>query len=248
VELLLENGADVNMQVEHFGTALQAASDSGHAQIVQQLLDWGADVNIQRGPFGTALLNASSGGHSKIVQLLLQNGADVNIQGGQFNTALQAASYSGHDQIVHLLLEAGADVDVVGGQYGTPLESAFYRGHNHIVEQLLEMGADDNLRTDWVDYEFRRRTDEDDLRREYGLDPLSANREKVNPDVRITEEVPPVFPRDPDGNFYLPASSRSLNTEMRSGNKRPPGTSPAWIDRVRLAPPNATLSTMGFEG
>jgi ankyrin repeat protein len=182
------------------------------------------------------------------VQLLLENGADVNIQGGQFNTALQAASYSGHDQIVHWLLEAGADVDVFGGQYGTPLESAFYRGHNYIVQQLLEKGADINLRTNWVDYEFRRITDEDDLRRSYGLDPLSANRKRVDPELSIAEEVPPVFPRDPDDNFYLPAQSRSRNTEMRSGNHRPPVASPAWIDRVRLAPTNATLSTMGFEG
>jgi ankyrin repeat protein len=245
VQRLLKGGANVNAFGGHSGTALQAASNAGHVQIVQWLLEWGADANMRDEYFGTALLEASSGGHSKIVQLLLENRADVNIQEGQFNTALQAASYEGHDQIVHLLLEAGADVDAFGGQYGTPLESASYRGHNHIVKQLLKKGADINLRTDWVDYEFRRITDEDDLRRNYGLDPLSANRKRVDPEARIAEEVPPVFPRDPNDNFYLPIERFSHKT---SGNHRRKVASPAWGNRVRSVPPNATLRTMGFNG
>lgn len=68
---LIANGADVNSQGGSHGTALQAASFSGHREIVQLLLDEGADVNAQGGIHGTALQAASLEDHQEIVQLLL---------------------------------------------------------------------------------------------------------------------------------------------------------------------------------
>src|ERR1700761_1079229 len=79
--LLLDEGADVNIQGGHFGCALQAASNSGHVEIVKLLLDRRADVNIQGGRYGSALQAASNSGLIEIVKLLLDRGADVNIQG-----------------------------------------------------------------------------------------------------------------------------------------------------------------------
>ncbi|KAF8518578.1 hypothetical protein JB92DRAFT_2634701, partial [Gautieria morchelliformis] len=43
VQLLLENGADVNAQGGWYGNALQAALSQGHHPIVQLLLEKGAD-------------------------------------------------------------------------------------------------------------------------------------------------------------------------------------------------------------
>ncbi|KAF4250945.1 hypothetical protein CNMCM8980_009584 [Aspergillus fumigatiaffinis] len=54
IQLLLENGADVNAQG---GSALLAASKEGHDKIIQLLLDHGADVNAQGGS-ASALLNS----------------------------------------------------------------------------------------------------------------------------------------------------------------------------------------------
>ncbi|PYH43034.1 ankyrin repeat domain-containing protein, partial [Aspergillus saccharolyticus JOP 1030-1] len=42
VQLLLKEGADVNMQGGRYGNALQAASARGHTEIVQLLLRKGA--------------------------------------------------------------------------------------------------------------------------------------------------------------------------------------------------------------
>jgi ankyrin repeat protein len=47
VEILLNNGADVNAQTLHHGNALQVASSRGHEAIVQILLDQDADVNAR---------------------------------------------------------------------------------------------------------------------------------------------------------------------------------------------------------
>jgi ankyrin repeat protein len=145
VRLLLDEGADVNVQGRYFGTALQAASLIGHEVIVRLLLDRGADVNVQGGLYGTALQAASLIGHEVIVRLLLDRGADINIQGGEYGTALQAALVEGHEAVVRLLLDKGADINVQGGYFGTALQAASYRGHEVIVRLLLDRGADVNV-------------------------------------------------------------------------------------------------------
>jgi ankyrin repeat protein len=54
VQLLLNQGAEVNAQGGEYGNALQAASRSGHKEMVQLLLNQGADVDAQGGKDGNA--------------------------------------------------------------------------------------------------------------------------------------------------------------------------------------------------
>ena len=75
VQLLLENGADVNARGGYFGNALQAAAHEHSKKVVQLLLENGADVNAQGGIHSTALEAASNRGRDDIVGLLLENGA-----------------------------------------------------------------------------------------------------------------------------------------------------------------------------
>ena len=108
VQILLDQGADVDVEGGEYSNALQAASLEGHQEIVQILLDKGADINAQGGYYGNALQAASSGGHQEIVRMLLDKGADVNAEGGRYGNALQAASSKGHQDIVRTLLNKGA--------------------------------------------------------------------------------------------------------------------------------------------
>ena len=78
VNLITIKGADVNAQGGRYGNALQAASYSGHEQIVRLLVYLGADVNAQGGRYGNALQAASIRGHEQIVRLLVDKGAGVN--------------------------------------------------------------------------------------------------------------------------------------------------------------------------
>jgi hypothetical protein len=77
-KLLLDAGAEVNMQGGHYGNALQAASVGGHEQVAKTLLDAGAKVNAQGGRYGNALQAASAGGHEQVVKTLLNAGAEVS--------------------------------------------------------------------------------------------------------------------------------------------------------------------------
>ncbi|KAJ1322984.1 ankyrin repeat domain-containing protein 50 [Microdochium nivale] len=134
VQLLLDNGADINAQGGYFGNALQAAVSSGNEELVQLLLDSGAKV--RQG--GDALRMASSRGYEKTVQLLLNNGAHLNAQ----SESLQIASSGGHEKIVQLLLDNGSDLNAQRGAYGTALEAACSKGYEKIVQLLLDSGAE----------------------------------------------------------------------------------------------------------
>ncbi|KAE9408505.1 hypothetical protein BT96DRAFT_743775, partial [Gymnopus androsaceus JB14] len=86
VQLLLNNGADMDAQGGKYGDALQGAPDtylvdkSNYNSIVQLLLNNGAGVNAQRGEYGNALQAAAIKGHEVTVQLLLTHGADQNTE------------------------------------------------------------------------------------------------------------------------------------------------------------------------
>jgi ankyrin repeat protein len=144
VQLLLDEGADVNAQGGYFGNALQAASWEGHEHVVEMLLDEDADVNAQCGYYGNALQTASVGGYEQVVKTLLDRGADVNAQGGDYGNALQAASAEGHKRIVEMLLNRGADVNVQDEEHSSALEAASAGGHEQVVQILLDSGADVN--------------------------------------------------------------------------------------------------------
>ena len=93
VKLLIEEGADVNATTismvwggktifgyidgETLGgcTALMAASEEGHTDIVKLLIDAGAGVNYQDEEGYTALMYASKYGHKEISKLLREAGA-----------------------------------------------------------------------------------------------------------------------------------------------------------------------------
>ena len=78
VELLLDNGADVNTPTYNNNyMPLMTASIRGHIKIVRKLLDAGAVVNAQDDGGWTALHLACYDGHMNIVELLLDNGADL---------------------------------------------------------------------------------------------------------------------------------------------------------------------------
>ena len=78
--MLLDAGADVNAQGGEHGSALQAASFSGHQRIVKMLLDAGADVNAQGGVFGSALQAALSCYHPVVAQILRTHGAHEDVE------------------------------------------------------------------------------------------------------------------------------------------------------------------------
>lgn len=75
VKLLLDANADVNENIDPFGTPLHVAVLRGHVKVVKTLLDANADVHVTNGDGQTPLLLAMLGGNSIIGNLLFAAGA-----------------------------------------------------------------------------------------------------------------------------------------------------------------------------
>jgi ankyrin repeat protein len=88
VELLVQKGADLNVQDHNSRTPLHLACSGGHLNIVELLVQKGADLNVQDSYSRTPLHLACSGGHLNIVELLVQKGADLNVQDKDSRTPL----------------------------------------------------------------------------------------------------------------------------------------------------------------
>ena len=110
VEMLLNNGVDVNAKGNGNDTALYLASKYGHVEIVEMLLENGANVNEKNQDGWTALHQASLRGEIEILEMLLENGANVNAQNDEGKTALDEADYMVEVQEIlkrHRRLEVG---------------------------------------------------------------------------------------------------------------------------------------------
>lgn len=77
IRALLNHGADVNVIVRHFYSALQTVTAKGLENIVQLLVDYGADANAAPSA-STALIIAFSCRYESIVRMLLEHGAAAN--------------------------------------------------------------------------------------------------------------------------------------------------------------------------
>ncbi|KAJ7453133.1 ankyrin repeat-containing domain protein [Mycena latifolia] len=135
VRILVENGANVDVNEGEYDSPLLAASVRGHDDIIRLLLAHGADINLHGRRYGTALQMAAFFNNKKSARLLIDVGAYINAEAGRYGTALYAAATQGNKEMVHLLLEHGAAVHQEGGHYGTALLRCA------IARVLIEHGA-----------------------------------------------------------------------------------------------------------
>lgn len=95
LQLLISQGADVNIRNKWNTTALMMAAKRGHEAVVRLLLEHNAEVD-----------SSDDTNDAK-----LSKGGDVNIRNSLKKTALMMAMRAGHDSVVRLLLEHNAGVD-----------------------------------------------------------------------------------------------------------------------------------------
>ena len=109
VKILLNNGADINLQGSGGQTALAMASYEGHSDIVKHLLDNGADVLLHDSDVYPPLALAAMQGNNKIVIELLARGAHLGEAGQSGRVALLKANENGHEKTALLIKEKVED-------------------------------------------------------------------------------------------------------------------------------------------
>lgn len=114
VKLLLQEGADINLQGGHEGSPLHAACSQGHMKTIYILLENKATIDLVRNG-ETALESACARGHYAVAELLLERGASIKASirrsGVVYGSPLERAYKAGNTSIVKLLLARGALID-----------------------------------------------------------------------------------------------------------------------------------------
>ena len=105
-EVLKRPDADVNgVFASH--TALQAASQNGHLEVIKILLKNNADVEIEDKDGDRAVHPAAFGDEPTVIELLARSGSDLNARNKRRQTPLHIAVNEGHVGVVKSLLELG---------------------------------------------------------------------------------------------------------------------------------------------
>lgn len=112
VRLLLNNGADVNLNVDSNKSPLHAA------------LEYSTHYNFE------------------IVKILIETGADIHRRTQFRQTPLHQAVKIGRLEAVNLLIEKGAEVNAIDDDNSTPLFFTMESGSIDISERLIKAGAD----------------------------------------------------------------------------------------------------------
>jgi len=138
VKMLLENGADIEVQ-DHTGlTPLASALLARNTLVAAYLVKQGAQID----PNALLQLTVREGQADRdVVEFLVRHGAMLDSPDAQGNTPLQLAILGGHRVIAKYLVQAGADIDARDSAGRTPLESANERGETDIARMLQQFGA-----------------------------------------------------------------------------------------------------------
>ncbi|KAF6232153.1 hypothetical protein HO173_009536 [Letharia columbiana] len=142
MDLLLENGADLEAKDSNGQTLLAVRVQYENLETVQYLLERGADLEAKDRRGQTPLSVAVQKGTRETVNLLLEEGADLETKDNHAQTPLMVAVQKGSPQTVNLLLEEGANLEARDNNGHTPLVMAVRSGRFENVELLLERGAD----------------------------------------------------------------------------------------------------------
>lgn len=88
-------------------TALQAACQNGHKQVVELLIEQGCDLELEDKDGDRAVHHASFGDEAAVIEILSKAGADLNVRNKRRQTPLHIAVNKGHLCSVETLLKLG---------------------------------------------------------------------------------------------------------------------------------------------
>ncbi|XP_037498060.1 E3 ubiquitin-protein ligase MIB1 isoform X1 [Rhipicephalus sanguineus] len=143
-EILKHPEANVNgVFASH--TALQAASQNGHVEVIKILLRHNADVEIEDKDGDRAVHHTAFGDEPSVMELLARAGADLNARNKRRQTPLHIAVNKGHMGVVKTLLDLGCHPSLQDCEGDTPLHDAISKKRDDMLTLLLDHNADITL-------------------------------------------------------------------------------------------------------
>ena len=147
IEMLAEQGLDVNISDNEGRTPLHAAAACGKLESVRILLRLGGRKSMTKvaGTSGTPLHQAVGQGHMDIVSLLLNEGCPINVVNSKGVNVLHIAARYGRIHMIEMLAEQGLDVNIGDDEGQTPLHDAAACGQLESVRTLLRLGGRESM-------------------------------------------------------------------------------------------------------
>ncbi len=157
VKLLIEAGANLNLQEKNGWTALMSASRNSTKSTentVKMLIDAGCDLNLQDNDGWTALMLASrysTKSTENTVKMLIDAGANLDLQNDNGWTAVMSSSANSAsestERTVKMLIDAGCNLDIQDASGWTALmRSVGYSGNTSTINTVrILIDGDCNL-------------------------------------------------------------------------------------------------------
>ncbi|XP_022097091.1 E3 ubiquitin-protein ligase MIB1-like [Acanthaster planci] len=140
-EILARPDANVNVQFAGH-TALQAASQNGHVDVIKVLIRHNVDVEMEDKDGDRAIHHAAFGDEPSVIELLHRANADLNARNKRRQTAIHIGVNKGHYGVVKTLLELGCHPSLQDSEGDTALHDAISKKRDDILSLLLENNAD----------------------------------------------------------------------------------------------------------
>ncbi|XP_052746305.1 E3 ubiquitin-protein ligase MIB1 isoform X3 [Bicyclus anynana] len=140
------DGAQADVNGVYGGhTALQAAAQNGHVEVIRALVDAGAEADAEDRDGDRAAHHAAFGDESAALRALASAGADLNARNRRRQTPLHIAVNKGHLAVVRTLLQLAVHPSLQDSEGDTPLHDAISKKRDDILTLLLDHGADMTL-------------------------------------------------------------------------------------------------------
>ena len=152
VQVLIDNGANVNAQDVYGMPPLQITAKHGYVEVAKKLLQAGADLEIKNNYKQTALYCAATGRHVGIVKLFLKYGANIKAREKSGGTVLHTfLSHQGEEDsnLLKILLRHGANPNAMSHHGHYPLIIACSKRYISSTLLLICFGA--KIRRDAID-------------------------------------------------------------------------------------------------
>ena len=147
VEIVLNEGVDINIPGKSNRTPLLWASLSASGEFIKTLIDLGADLNVHRTDDKVSPLCLAAGWKNYMaVDILLKHGADVGHLNISETVGLYGCAETGSSSVIRLLIDSGCDINLRNSKGQTALYLAVKNKHKFIVKSLLKSEADVNMK------------------------------------------------------------------------------------------------------